>query len=65
MTWKVSYECLRDKMSRMPFWKRSTMVEADNRAEAIRRLASKFPPPIYGNYRASAAKNATPSCWFA
>ena len=52
--WKVSYECLRDKMAHYPFWKRTSIVMARSRLHAIQQVQGRFGPPTYGNYRASA-----------
>ena len=54
--WDVKYEHLEDKATRHPFWKRSLRVRAETRAEAIDQVKAMFPPPRYGNYKASVVK---------
>lgn len=56
--WKVSYECVQDKAARRPFWKRSTVVEAPSRKDAIAKVQAMFSPPRYGNYRASVTQRS-------
>lgn len=51
--WKVIYEDLRDKKARMPFWKRTSYVQAESRIDAIRQMQARFASPAYGNFRAS------------
>lgn len=65
-TWKVSYHNIADKLARRPFWKNVAYVAAESRAEAISKVSAKFPPPRYGNYRASVyAGDHKPSSMFA
>ena len=56
MKWKVSYEHLDDKCTRHPFWKRTSYTDAESRAEAVENVSAMFPPPRYGNFRASKVK---------
>jgi len=48
---------------RVPFYRHVTTVEAGSRQEAIDRIASAFPPPHYGKYRASRSAGK-PSAFF-
>jgi hypothetical protein len=52
-TWKVSYQHIRDRNARHPFWKRTSYVSATTRQEAIDKVQVRFGPPTYGNFRAS------------
>ena len=54
--WKVTYENLEWKAGRRPFWRNSTTVSAHSRKAAIEEVRGRFPPPRYGNYRASAIR---------
>jgi len=54
--WQVKYEDLESKRGRRPFFKRSSVVTAGSRKEAIAQVQCMFPPPHYGNYRASKVK---------
>lgn len=59
--WRVTYEHLEDKARRMPFWKREEKVQADTRDEAIHQIRSAFPPPRYGNFKASVVRQTISS----
>jgi hypothetical protein len=56
--WKVSYENIQWKLNHYPFFKNSSIVTAPNRKAAIEQIAANFPPPAYGNYKASRVKGA-------
>ena len=51
--WKVSYTHLEDRAARHPFFKRTQEVQAVSRAEPVNIVKNQFPPPRYGEYRAS------------
>ena len=54
--WLVRYENLESKRERRPFFKLTSDVTAPSRKEAIEQVECMFPPPHYGNYRASKVK---------
>ena len=56
--WRVTYENVEWKVARQPFWKHEDVVDADSRKEAVEQVSANFPPPRYGNYRASKVKGA-------
>ena len=51
--WKVTYEDIQAKAGQRPFWRNRTVVDAVCRKSAVEQVSSMFPPPKYGNYRAS------------
>ena len=55
--WKVSWVCVQDRAAHYPFYKQATIVEARSRADAIQSVKGRFPPPRYGEYRASPLKD--------
>jgi hypothetical protein len=64
MTWKVKYQCVEDRDTRRPFWKREALIAADSRKAAIEKVKAVCPPPRYGNYTASPAPGAKPNSFF-
>jgi hypothetical protein len=56
MVWKLSYQHIEESDRRYPFWKRTAHVEADSRQETVDKVKGSFPPPRYGNYKASKCK---------
>ena len=54
--WKVRYEDLEGKAGRRPFWKQTTAVTAPSRKAAVENVMAMFPPPLYGNFKASRLK---------
>ena len=59
--WKVKYVDLETRQARRPFYNISVTVMAESRLAAIDRVKENFPPPKYGEYRASTRNAGTPS----
>ncbi len=63
-TWKVKYQCIEDRNTGRPFWKRQVFVAAESRKAAIEKVKAAFGPPRYGNYTASPAPDHEPDAFF-
>jgi hypothetical protein len=61
--WKIKYVHLEDRATRHPFFKRTEIVDATSRKEAIEQVQSRFSPPTYGEFRASPAKSDNDRYW--